>query len=419
LQGNPQLYVELACNYSNAGLYENAAVLLKQYNEKHKKDNALMNYYVGYFESKMGRKEETAQWFKVGKEQTVDYVFPFRLEALKVFKEALKYDSKDGKAYYYLGLVYAGIGEVDDAISHWQKAVEFDLENARAWRNLGLGFFKTGRDLEEAKKYYEKAFKLEPKDSRILMELDRVKEKLGKSPEERLSFLKKNIKIIEMRDELLTSMLNLMIKTGDYNKALNYYLTHHFHNWEGRYTIHNAYMEANIALAEAVKTPEEALKLYLRACEYPENLEVAPREPNLRGFLYYPMSKLYRQLGDEKEAGRLLKITANESTARPTISSYYQALALRDLGQSEKTRKILFELKREGQQLIDGQLNEYVGKSSDFLKALGHYYLSKVYEANGELKEAQENLKKAVSTFSSIEREALIFAQIAYAKAHQ
>ena len=222
-----------------------------------------------------------------------------------------------------------------------------------------------------------------------------------------------------MRDELLSSMLNLMIKTGDYNKALNYYLTHHFHNWEGRYTIHNAYMEANIALAEAVKTPEEALKLYLRACEYPENLEVAPREPNLRGFLYYPMSKLYRQLGDEKEAGRLLKITANESTARPTISSYYQALALRDLGQSEKTRKILFELKREGQQLIDGQLNEYVGKSSDFLKALGHYYLSKVYEANGELKEAQENLKKAVSTFSSIEREALIFAQIAYAKAHQ
>ncbi len=419
LLDDSHFYIELACSYSNFGLYNDAAEILKRYNREHRNNIALTSYYIGYLMSKMGKTKEAVQWFKTGKEQPVDYVFPFRLEALEVFEEALKYDSKDAAAHYYMGLVYAGIGEVDDAISHWHTALKFNPGNARALRNLGLSYFHSGQDLKDAKQYYENAFKLAPEDSRILMELDRVKEALGESPAERFSFLKRHKKIVEMRDDLLTSMLNLMVKTGQYNDALSYYSTHHFHNWEGRYTIHNSYMEANIRLAEDAKTPEEALKFYLNACEYPENLEVAPREPNLRGFLYYPMSKLYSQLGRKKESVRLLEITAKESTAKPTLSNYYQALALQDLGQSEKAEKILTGLKEEGQRLIDGQFKEYVRKNGAFLEALGYFYLSKFYKANDEMQKARENLNKAESIFSMIEREALIYTQIAFASARQ
>lgn len=99
------------------------------------------------------------------------------------------------------------------------------------------------------------------------MELDQVKKVLGESSTQRLSFLRKHKKVVEGRDDLLTTMLDLMVQHGQYEEALNYYLTHHFHNWEGRYSIHNAYLEANTGMAKVAKTQEAALKCYLRACE--------------------------------------------------------------------------------------------------------------------------------------------------------
>lgn len=417
LMGDWHSYIELACDYSSAGLYEDAIKVLKSYNnESHPsfvgqadKNIALTSYYIGYMASKMGQSEQAARWFKTGQSQSVDYIFPFRLEALKVFKEALKANPKDAKAYYYLGLVYAGLGEFDQTISYYRKSLELDPGNLRAWRNLGLSLVDTKGDMEEAEQCFEKALALAPNDSRILMELDRVKKSQGQSSEERLAFLKGRIEIVEGRDELLTDMLDLMVETGHYEDTIKYFSEHHFHNWEGRYGIHNIYMEAYIGMARAAKSPAEVLKFYLKACEYPLNLAVGPREPNLRGFLYYPMSKLYRQIGDEKEAERLLKITAGEATREPTVSNFYQALALRDLGKPEKAEQVLAELRAEGQKLLDSQRN----------KALGYYYLSKVHEADGQTQEARENLQKAVSITPLVERRAITRAQIGYAGTNQ
>lgn len=410
-----QFYIELACCYMNCGLYDDASKILECY----KKDNALINYYNAFCKSQSGKEKQVTDWFKSAQKLTADYIFPFRREAIGVFQMALQYNPKDGRAHYYLGLVYAGLEDMDKAILHWQKAVQLDPENARAWRNLGLGLFHKGQELNKAKQCYETAFKLAPKDSRILIELDQVKEILGENSTTRLSFLMKHKKVVEGRDALLTTMLDLMVQHGHYEEALNYYLTHHFHNWEGRYAIHNAFMEANIGMAKAARTTEEALKCYLQACEYPENLEVAPREPNLRGFLYYPMSKLYKQVGNEKEANRLLKITADEISEKPTLGSYYRALALRDLGQSGEANKLLSNLRTEGQQLIEGKTEGYENKSKDFRWALGHFYLSMVHEASDQSEDAQLARKNAISRVPLIEKEALIFAQIVYAKAKQ
>jgi len=417
LLGDWHSYIELSCDYSSAGLYKDATEVLKSYNdEQHPffvgqadKNIALTSYYAGFMASKMGKAEEAARWFKEGGAQSVDYIFPFRLEALDVFKEALKVNPKDAKAYYYLGLVYSGLGEFEQAISHYRKSLELAPGNVRTWRNLGLSLIDTEGDLEEARQCYEKALAMAPNDSRILMELDGVKKSLGQSGEERLAFLKERIGTVEGRDELLTDMLDLMVETGHYEETIKYFSEHHFHNWEGRYGIHNTYMDAYIRMAQAAESPQKALEYYLKACEYPLNLAVGPREPNLRGFLYYPMSKLYRQIGDEKEAERLLKITAGETSATPNIGSYYQALALRDLGQLEKGNKILSELEAQGQQLLDNQRDE----------PLGYYYLSKIYEAKGQAERAQEYLEKAISSNPLIERSAITRAQIAYAGTHQ
>jgi tetratricopeptide (TPR) repeat protein len=125
--------------------------------------------------------------------------------------------------------------------------------------------------------------------------------------------------------------------------------------------------------------------------------------------LYYPMSNLYRQIGNGKEAERLLKITAGETSATPNIGSYYQALALRDLGQTQKAEQILSYLKDEAERLIDSRGNN----------ALGYYYLAKVQEADGQTEQAKKNLEKALSINPLTERQAIVRAQVAYAGTHQ
>ncbi|HEX9971641.1 MAG TPA: hypothetical protein VGD14_06185, partial [bacterium] len=241
----------------------------------------------------------------------------------------------------------------------------------------------------------------------------------GESSSQRLAFLKKHKQVVERRDDLLTTMLDLMVQHGQFAEALNYYQTHHFHNWEGRYSIHNAYMDANIGMAKTANNPDEALKCYLLACEYPENLEVAPRTPDLRGFLHYPMSQLYLKTGNSKEAKRLLKISAEEVSEKPTLCNLYRSLALRDLGEIKMAKEVLAELKNEAQELLDGKTEGYGNRSKDFLKALGHYYLSVAAEADKDMENAQNELDKAKSIVPLIEREALIYAQIVYAKAKQ
>ena len=57
----------------------------------------------------------------------------------------------------------------------WQKAVELDPAYAAAWNNLAIGYEHAGK-FEEAKKAYEKALKLDPKNLMIRQNYDLFKE---------------------------------------------------------------------------------------------------------------------------------------------------------------------------------------------------------------------------------------------------
>ncbi len=422
LYGDYHCYIELALQYLNSGLYQDADSVLELADENEIKDRALIDYYQGYAKYLMKQDTEAKGRFAEARRRPVDDIFPFRLETIDVLRKAIEIDNQDATACYYLGLVYAGIAELDSAVAFWQKAVNLDPKNGRAWRCLGLGHFTYfGRELNlsKAREYYQKAFELLPEDSRILLEFERVKEALGEDVNERLAFLKQHRSVVESRDDLLVKMLDLMVRNADYEKALQYYTKHHFHNWEGQYSIHNAYMEACIGMAEAASSPSQALELYNRACKYPENLEVAPREPNLRGFLYYPMAMLHLELSNTAEAQRLLDIAASEVTKIPTVVNYYQALTLRAKGETSMAETVISQLEREARQLIEGEAEGYIGKSQKIKQALGYYYLSKVFEMKNNKEKAQEYTATARKIFPLIEREALIHAQVTFAGAHQ
>ena len=418
-QWDPHLVLETALEYANAGLYSEASDLVRAFVLEKKTGFSLAHYYLAYFEDKMGNSRKASDGFAAAMAQPVDYVFSFRTEAIEIFESALGYNPEDAAAHYYLGLVYAKLGNLDNAIANWEKSVQLKPDNPRAWRNLGLALSHNQKDPKRSLECYEKAFSLAENDSRILLELDDVRKELGLEDSERLRLLKQHRTTVESRDDLLKSMLDLMLQAGEHEEALQYFSTHHFKLWEGRYDIHNAFIDANLALARSTDSPEERLKYYEKACQYPANLEVAPREPNLRGFLYYPMAQLHRQLGNEDEATRLLKITAEETSDSPTLGSYYQALALRDLGEKQRADAILIELRNLADSMRKGEATDYRWESPDLQKALGLYYSAKLEEVDGDTVKSDTYLLEARALEPTIERQAIIIAQLVFARAHQ
>jgi tetratricopeptide (TPR) repeat protein len=411
---NSQTAIEAALNYANAGLYGDAFELLDSV-----PGGTLTDYYKGFFKDRVGDQNAAAEWFRKGREQSPKNAFAFRLEGIDAFNTALRHEPNDGKAHYYLGLIYGKVSDVEKAIEHWVRATQLDPGNALAWRDLGLANVSVKEDPEKGLEYYEHAFKVAPDDSRILLELDRVKARLGVSSEERLAFLNQHLKTVETRDALLGNLVDLLLEEKSYREAARYLANHHFNSWEGNYSIHNAYMEAYIGLAREAKDPREALKHYQQACEYPMNLEVAPREPNLRGFLYYPMALLHKQLGDEAESTRLLRITAGEASKAPTLGTYYQALALKELGEVDEAKGLLQSLNEEAKLLVAGDSEHFRRMDDEDQKALGHFYRSIYWQGVGDQAKADEELKVAEALEPAIERQAVIIAQRTYARASQ
>ena len=79
----------------------------------------------------------------------------------------------------------------------------------------------------------EKAFALDETDARVLLELDQLYRKLGRSVAQRLAFLDAHRETAFRRDDLYVEYCTLLNLEGRYAEALELIQAHHFHHWEG------------------------------------------------------------------------------------------------------------------------------------------------------------------------------------------
>ncbi|HLN72234.1 MAG TPA: DUF5107 domain-containing protein, partial [Prolixibacteraceae bacterium] len=191
-----QNYLELAVNYMNDGLYDEAEEVLKRFKGK----NQEVSYLLGYLADYKGQKEEADKYIHEGSLLPVDYGFSFRLEMVKVLELASEYYPKDARPYYYLGnLLYDK--QPKKAIASWEKAVALDPSLAIAWRNLGWGYYQNNKDVAKAISAYEKAVSLKKDDPVYYAELDPLYE-LNNTPIERRSTLFDSVNdIVKKRDD--------------------------------------------------------------------------------------------------------------------------------------------------------------------------------------------------------------------------
>jgi Flp pilus assembly protein TadD len=102
-------------------------------------------------------------------------VVPFGIALLFVASLAAADDRSAAKEQVEFGIKVAQNGLWREALYRWERAVQLDASYAEAWNNLAVAYEHAGR-FEDARKAYETAIKLDPKNMVIQQNYDLFKE---------------------------------------------------------------------------------------------------------------------------------------------------------------------------------------------------------------------------------------------------
>jgi len=315
----------------------------------------LVHYTLGWLEEKRGDMKAALKHFKRAAALPPDYCFPARLEEIAVLKSAIRANPADARAPYYLGNLFYDRRRHGEAIHLWDRSAKLDGSFSIVWRNLGIGYFNICKQPAKARTAYDKAFKSNPDDARLLYERDQLWKRLGDKPEKRLRELKKHLDLVERRDDLSIELCALYNQTGQHAKALKLVTSRQFQPWEGgEGGPLGQHVRAQLALGRAalVNGDFATARLHFEhALTSPRNLSEAKHLLANQSDIHYWLGCACADLGDDKSARHHWLAAANfkgdfqEMSVRAfSEMTYYSALSWEKLGRRGKAGKLLRDL---------------------------------------------------------------------------
>ncbi|MBN1795837.1 MAG: DUF5107 domain-containing protein [Sedimentisphaerales bacterium] len=360
-------YIELAADYMNCGLYDDAVDVLMRATEKSDSNISrypTIHYYLAYLFHKKNDNQTSHKYLAGAAKCPTDYCFPFRLETLDVLDYAIEANPDDARAYYYKGnLLYDR--QPDNAIRTWEKAVQIEPSLAIAHRNLGWAYHRSKRDIPKAIASYEQAVRHNRQDPRYYFELDELHEQNPDTSgiDKRLSLLENNHQVVMKHKLALVREILVLVQAGNYDKALKFLAENHFPSQEGNRRLHDIYVDA-LLLRGLNKFNDKqyasALEDFLAADQYPDNHQVGRNPQYARNPQIYYFTGICRLEIDKKESAKeyFEKATQDileeeEDRGRDRSFTFYQALALQQLGHEQKAVEIFDRLISQGQRRLD------------------------------------------------------------------
>ena len=351
LRGDSHNYDELALDYKAAGLDDEAA---KVWTLAEKEGAcSIMSYYY------WGRYDKAAA-------SDAAFNFPNRLEAVAALGGA---PEGDAKAPFLLGNLYYDKRQYDLATAAWEKSAALDPSFPTVWRNLSLAYYNKRHDAAKAREAIEKAFALDPTDSRVLMELDQLYKKLAIDPQTRLDHLRKYPALIAERDDLVLEEITLLNDLGRYEEAKDELDGHIFHPWEGgEGKVPAQYQRARVEMAKIAMSEgrwSDAVTLLEECLEYPHHLGEGKLYGAQEQDFYYFLGLAWQGAGDADKArecwtraaqGKLQPATALYYNDAKPEKIYYQGLALKTLGRTEEAQERFRSLVDFGKAHIDDHI---------------------------------------------------------------
>jgi tetratricopeptide (TPR) repeat protein len=291
-----------------------------------------------------------------------DYCFPSRLEELLVLEAALRHNSRDARAHYYLGNWLFDRRRREEAIAHWEQSAALDPGYSVVWRNLGIAYFNTRGDTARAKDAFERAAQSNPRDARLRYEHDQLWKRTGTPAAVRLGELETHLDLADRRDDLTVELANLYNQTSQPRRAAVLLSGRRFQPWEGgEGAVLAQYVRVQLALGrEALERGDasRACALLEAALHPPESLGEAWHLLANRSNVYYWLGIAHEMQDEEAAAHEWWTKAAATSGDFQEMSvraysemSYYSASALKRLNKPREARRFLRELVRYAREL--------------------------------------------------------------------
>ena len=362
-------YIEVSLEYAQSGQLKTAIELLELYSSGKKNCYPMIHYLLGWYYEQLGDVYQTKAQCQLAQKAPMDYCFPNRLEEVLALQSAIKLNPKDAKAPYYLGNFWYASRQYEEARECWEKASKVDDTNPICLRNLALLYYNKLNQKKKAGQHLEKAYGIDGKDARLLMELDQLNKKNNKPVDQRLALLEDDLQTTLLRDDLYLERASLYNQKGDNQKALDLILQRHFHPWEGgegKVPFH--YILAHVELAKQNFHDgklQEALDHLVAAQSYPHNLGEGKLYGAQENDIFYWMGCVMDKKGD-KTAAKTYWEKASEGLSVPSQAMFYndqqpdkifyQGLALTKLGNSEAARLRFENLIQYGMQHMNDEV---------------------------------------------------------------
>jgi tetratricopeptide (TPR) repeat protein len=364
-----QSAVDFAHDFARAGLFAEAVGLLDT-RTKPKGDlpdqswgaAPLVSYTLGWLRQQLGDNKSANAEFKKAAAESPDYCFPSRLEEITILEAAMRANPKDARAPFYLGNLLYDRRRHAEAIRLWEKAATLDPHFSVVWRNLSIGYFNVSKSPRKARSAYEKAFKANPNDARLLFERDQLWKRLGDRPERRLRELTRFPSLVQQRDDLSVELCALLNDEGRHGEAVRLLTERHFQPWEGgEGAALGQHVRTQLALGrEALRQndPAGARVCFENALKAPANLGEAKHLLANQSDIHFWLGVALGLLGENRAAREQWLAAAHAKQDFQQMSvrafsevTYYSALALGKLGQRSKAKGLFRNLLAYAKQL--------------------------------------------------------------------
>ncbi|HVS53112.1 MAG TPA: DUF5107 domain-containing protein [Opitutaceae bacterium] len=346
-----QTRLDLAHDFVRAGLHTEALSLLAAIAQPEAGTAPLIGYTAAWICHAMGDARGERDWRKHARAASPDFCFPARLEELRILAWAIDRDPRDARAAFYLGNLLYDRSRRADALACWEKSARLAPDYSVVWRNLGLGTFNVRHQPAKARRAYDRAFRADPTDARLLYERDQLWQRLGAGTSVRLRELERHPQLVAARDDLALEFGYLLLQSGRADEALALVTTRKFQPWEGgEGRARGLFERTHVALgrrALAAGDAATARKHFEQAIALPENLGEARHLLANAADLYFWLGCAHAALGDKTAARSAWRQAAGAigdfQEMRVTAFSeqtYFAARALEKLGRRAAARAL-------------------------------------------------------------------------------
>jgi tetratricopeptide (TPR) repeat protein len=312
-------------------------------------------YTQGWLYEKSGDKARALERYREAAMASPDYCFPSRLEEIAILEAAMRANPGDARAPYYLGNLLYDRRRHREAIRLWERAARLNPAFSIVWRNLGIGYFNIFHEPAKARAAYDRAFRANPRDARLLFERDQLWKRVGCLPPRRLAELEKYPQLTAQRDDLSVELCALYNQMGQPGRALPILTRRKFQPWEGGEGLAlGQHVRTHLALGRLALAREDyalARNFFEQALKSPDNLSEATHILANCSDIHYWLGLAWDGLDDRAQAREQWQIAAafrgdfQEMSVRPfSEMTLYSALAMRKLGRRTEAEKLLKDL---------------------------------------------------------------------------